>query len=217
MKKIQRICKVCGVIFYRYPSQLVKPGQGTYCSMPCKGKDTVGYMIARRKLDASLSRQFDLPIYQDSVAIPLNSGKHARVDHVDKDLAGRIWTDTRGYAIERVSRTLMHRLIMERVLGRELAGDEYVDHINMNKSDNRRSNLRLADVAQNAWNTPARRGKYKGVSWDSARGKYSVHLTVRSTKVVIGRFEDEATAAWMADQYAIALHGEFATLNFEYV
>lgn len=56
---------------------------------------------------------------------------------------------------------LCHRLVMMKVLGRFLQPNEEVDHINMDKADNRIANLRIVDPMQNKRNWQAiKKGKY---------------------------------------------------------
>jgi S-adenosylmethionine:tRNA-ribosyltransferase-isomerase (queuine synthetase) len=48
-------------------------------------------------------------------------------------------------------REFKHVTIAEQVLGRELIGSECVHHINMIKTDNRRSNLLICDHSYHKW------------------------------------------------------------------
>jgi|7_EtaG_2_1085326.scaffolds.fasta_scaffold00078_21 hypothetical protein len=121
----------------------------------------------------------------------------------------------------------MHRLIMSRILGRQLRKDEHVDHINHNGLDNRRENLRIATPSQNHANKKKQTGNYssrfKGVSFDNSRNKWMSYIGGSSTpngvnRMYLGRYEPtpvgEEKAARAYDKKALEFYGEFAELNF---
>jgi hypothetical protein len=92
-----------------------------------------------------------------------------------------------------------------------------VDHINGNCLDNRRCNLRLCDNKQNIRNSKKRSNlssKYKGVSWQKDRIKWSAQISVNSKRISLGRCSDEIEAAKKYDKAARFYFGEFASLNF---
>lgn len=103
----------------------------------------------------------------------------------------------------------MHRLIMGAGKGQE------VDHIDGNRLNNRRSNLRLATNAENQQNTGSRKGssRHKGVSWIAARGVWRVAFNWRGKTHFVGYFTDEAEAALAYNAAIQPLAGEFARLN----
>jgi hypothetical protein len=88
------------------------------------------------------------------------------------------------------------------------------DHINRNKLDNRRLNLRMATPKQNY----ANRGKpqqlsssqYKGVHFDKKCNKWRARITTDN----LGYFTNEFDAARAYDAAAPHYFGEFAQLNF---
>lgn len=96
------------------------------------------------------------------------------------------WTmHPKGYAKRTIpnsgnKKTLMHREIMERKIGRTLSHDEYVDHKNERPLCNLRSNLRILNNSANLHNTTAKgvnnTSGYKGVS-RHINGKWRARLT----------------------------------------
>lgn len=88
-----------------------------------------------------------------------------------------------------------------------------LDHENKDKSDNRISNLRPADNAQNAWNTSKPKNNttgYKGVSVCGRTGRFVVQITVRGTCHRLGRYDTAEEAHKAYCRAATELHGEFA-------
>ncbi|TAN50874.1 MAG: hypothetical protein EPN21_07950 [Methylococcaceae bacterium] len=63
-------------------------------------------------------------------------------------------------------------------------------------------------------NLPNKTSKFKGVSWDSHRGRWRAVIQVARKQITIGRFDDEIDAARARDQKAIEIFGQFADLNF---
>ena len=117
----------------------------------------------------------------------------------------------------------IHRLIMSRMLGRELKKSEHVDHINGNGLDNRRANLRVSNNSQNHANKNKQRGnyssKYKGVCWLKNIKKWSAYIgSGKEGSIVkrkyLGYYKIEEEAARAYDKAAKEYYGEFASLNF---
>ena len=110
---------------------------------------------------------------------------------------------------------IMHRLIM----GLEPGDGQQVDHIDGNRSDNRRCNLRICTNRQNAQNSRSRGGKskYKGVSWYKPFRKWRARIVIDSKETCLGYFENELDAATAYDSAALKYFGEFALTNFELV
>lgn len=126
------------------------------------------------------------------------------------------WTlDPRGYVAGRpagfkTSTTLHRWLILDGVPGKEV-----VDHIDGDKLNNRRSNLRVCSQSENSKNTRLGRNNTssaKGVSQD-ANGHWRARIWKDRKEIRIGTFDtvEEAKAAY--DKAARELHGEFASPN----
>ena len=161
-------------------------------------------------------------IYELLHFIKLTKGQVAIVDEEDADLALLNWYCANGYAVRRTpgdngKLIWMHRVILARILRRELRPGEQVDHINGDKTDNRRENLRLATNAQNGANKSKQKGtssEYKGVCWHKATKKWRAQIGVDWKLIHLGYFTDEMDAASAYDEAAMEYFGEFAKLNF---
>lgn len=120
-----------------------------------------------------------------------------------------ISTNQRGKVARNPSVTTvsLHREILQVMPG------EFVDHINRDIYDNRRSNLRICTRSQNAANSPPPSGrKYKGV-WLRESGRYRAMIRVRRKAYHLGHFDTAEEAASAYNKAAILHFGEFAHLN----
>lgn len=132
--------------------------------------------------------------------IPLGrSGKFAIVDEEDFAYLS-LWTwylSSVGYAIRtkaqpqengKRSRKL---ILMHRVVNQTPEGFD-TDHINRDKLDNRRSNLRTATRSENERNKnlhPNNISGCSGVTWNKSRKKWSVRFTVNRKTIFLGEYE----------------------------
>ena len=89
---------------------------------------------------------------------------------------------------------------------------EIVDHVNMNRSDNRWSNLRRATRHENYQNVPKRawnRSGYKGVT-KHGRNRWRARIRVRGTLFELGYFDDITSAAAAYEAAAKKHFGDYA-------
>ena len=121
-----------------------------------------------------------------------NTGKHALVDAIDYDMVmryGSWYENDNGYAIKRVSVDGKKKTIRMHALINGTPKGLMTDHINGNRLDNRRKNLRSVNATVNAWNRKETNQHRvyvdlpTGVSFDKNRNKYLAR------KIVIRRFD----------------------------
>lgn len=100
----------------------------------------------------------------------------------------------------------LHRLLLGLAPGDGRVGD----HINGDRTDNRRANLRIADHRLNAANQAIinQRGssEYRGVCWDKSKGKWKAYTRVDGLMHNLGHFDSEREAADVVIAYRARHH-----------
>jgi hypothetical protein len=119
----------------------------------------------------------------------------------------------RGYVATHIKRKVktMHRFLIGDISGMD------VDHINGNKLDNRRSNLRICTHQENMFNQKKRSTNttgYMGVSYMKRADRYEAYVHYSGKKHYIGLFHKAVDAAKARDKKASLLFGTYARLNF---
>lgn len=140
--------------------------------------------------------------------IALSKNKYALIDDEDLEIISKYkWYFDGRYARNKLG--YMHRFIMN------YPKNYQVDHINGNKLDNRKENLRLATSSQNHVNSLKNIGlsNFKGVRKQAGRNKWRVDIQYNKKKIYIGNFENKKEAAMTYNYFAREIYGEFAYLN----
>lgn len=111
--------------------------------------------------------------------IKVGRSNYALIDHEDLGKVSKFswWISSDGYAYRRIdNKTIrMHRVIMN------ATDTQMIDHINRNKLDNRKANLRVCTQSQNMLNTNPRstnKTGVVGVSWDKNRRRWRSSIVV---------------------------------------
>lgn len=89
------------------------------------------------------------------------------------------------------------------VLGLDRDDPRRVDHINRDRLDCRRANLRIATHAENMQNVPARTGtsRHRGVYWDTECQMWRARAQIGGRRHYLGRYSDEEEAAAVASAF----------------
>lgn len=132
----------------------------------------------------------------------------ATIDLEDVErVKGLKWSLLSGYAWCTSKETYLHRFILD------YDGDMDIDHINRNRLDNRKDNLRIASHSDNSKNiklpTDNKTGVI-GVCWDKTRSKWRAEIKVDGHKYNIGRFSSLTDAIVARLKYEKELFKDFA-------
>lgn len=104
-----------------------------------------------------------------------------------------------------------HRIIFKMVTGKDPEGE--IDHKDMDKTNNRFSNLRDATHGQNQHNTRIRKDNktgFKGVTYDKLSKRYVAEIRLNNKRVYKEFFDTAEDAYRSRCEMTIKFHGEFA-------
>ena len=145
--------------------------------------------------------------------IRLSKNKFALVDDEDFEWLNKYkWYFNGHYAVRHILTNkveFMHRIILN------TPKNKFTDHINKNKLDNRRINLRIASKSQNRVNSFSQMSKsgFRGVRPTSKKNGWFARIGVDGKRIYLGFFKNKIEAARAYNKAANEYFGDFANLN----
>jgi len=144
--------------------------------------------------------------------VVLTKGKVALIDLSDVDTVQKHqWYFDGEYAVTNLpnrSKLHLHRMIANTGTGK------VTDHINRDKLDNRRNNLRVCNSSDNnhnrALNNP---NGFRGITWNKRKRKWASQISIGNKNKGLGCFTSKIEAARAYDKKALELYGKYARLN----
>lgn len=142
----------------------------------------------RRELTISRNKKSNEYLFLDDCVIGYTTAQEIfkiDIDDYEKIKAYCWGKDNAGYISARINGKLvrLHRLVMNP--DKKLV----VDHINRDKSDNRKSNLRICTQHQNSMNTKA-----KGYFFNKNTNKWQARIALNGKTISLGSYNTEAEA-----------------------
>lgn len=127
-------------------------------------------------------------------------------DNYDELNKWKWYRSENGYAVRTV-RTNEKRIYMHKEVNKTPIGF-LTDHINRNKLDNRKKNLRTATKGLNNINrdlTKNNTSGYKGVYWHKSNKKWVAYISNKNKRIHLGHFYN-IQGAWLARRWGERLH-----------
>ena len=146
--------------------------------------------------------------------VTLTRGKVALLDDEDFErVSAHKWCYmTAGYGARSVCQGKSKRIVYLHRFLLEAPDGKRVDHIDGNKLNNQRSNLRLCTHQENMQNSKQYANNtsgHKGVAFDKFTGSWKAYINVAGKTVHLGRFPTAELAAEYRNSMAEKVFGEF--------
>lgn len=186
----ERVCDICGsnhhVIYYngsyycwRHYSQIKKLGGLKDITVFDRNeyyiKDNIGYIILRNVKNENIAEV------------------KVDVEDIDKLIKHKWSLGTWGYASTNINNK---NILMQRFIMNEFEVSKIIDHINRDKLDNRKENLRIVNKSINAINVGIRTNNKSGVtgiSWNKNANSWRAYINYQGKRIELGHrknFED---------------------------
>jgi len=204
--KTERVCQECGKKYY---------AKG-YCERHYGQVRCYGKILKRTINDPN-----EIIIKGDIAEVVLYNNKTHEVARaiVDVEDVGKIkdykWhTSSKNYAETWIEgkRALIQHVIMDI----EQNKHKQIDHIDRDKLNNRKLNLRFCTQGENKRNGGIYKNNtsgFKGVGWREKRKKWEVRIGANRKVIFLGYFENKTDAVKAYNTAALKHHGAFACLN----
>lgn len=172
--------------------------------------------IKNNGYDNKKYNKYDLVSYEYGVGYTTNTNKKFLFDKEDFDLIrSHCWREnvTSGYIVTSLNNQTnypLHRLIMK------LENTQLIDHINRDRVDNRKCNLRICTVQQNNFNKNNKNNfssGHKGVGWNKLLNKWEVYIQKNYKRYRLGYFSDLNEAIKIREQAEDKYFGDFSYNN----
>lgn len=115
-------------------------------------------------------------------------------DDYDKVKEYTWWKNNDGYIMCNTEKVGIHNIVMDIT---KHSFNAEVDHINRNKWDNRKCNLRVVDRQINNLNRNKNKNNtsgYKGVAWHSQNKKWRAYIMLDHKQISLGLYNDKEEA-----------------------
>jgi len=148
--------------------------------------------------------------------LQLSNGGYALIDKEDSELVvGYTWSKQtlgyiQAYVIGSASGGGKAKMIYLHRLLTDFPKEMVVDHINHDRSDNRRKNLRIVTHQQNLWN----RKSSNGVYWDKSVEIWKAKLKVDGKEHYLGASKDKQKAIAFRRAGEKKHFGDFANIKY---
>ena len=178
-----------------------------YCSRHDRQFKKYGYIPERTRFDANEIIEYD--DYAEIIIYNNQCEEIARtiidLDDIDRCKQYK-WCLNHDYVVCRKINLFLHQFIMNPPKGMT------IDHINGDKLDNRKSNLRICTMQQNSFNKGVQTNNTSGttgVFWDKSKNRWVALIQINRKQIYLGTFKEKEDAIQARKQAEIDYFGEY--------